>query len=37
MVEHIVKGFFRENATLETVIHLLKLIFVVYILYILKI
>ena len=32
--EHIVKSFFQENATLETVIHLFKLIFVVYISYI---
>ena len=32
--EHIVKSFFQENATLETVIHLFKIIFVVYISYI---
>ena len=32
--EHIVKSFFQENATLETVIHFFKIIFVIYISYI---
>ena len=30
----IVKNFFRENATLETVVHIIKLLFVIYISYI---
>ena len=32
--EHIVQSFFRENDTLETTIHILKLMFVIYISYI---
>ena len=32
--DKIVKNFFSENATLETVIHIIKILFVIYISYI---